>query len=49
VRQKKRSDPDLKQRPFLNPLGEEERALQHKDHLGARALEDSFQNSIKHE
>ena len=49
MRQKRRNDPDLKQKPFLIPLGEEERALQHRDHLGAKALKDSFQNSVKHE
>jgi hypothetical protein len=49
VRQKKRNDPDLKQKPFLNPLDAEERALQHRDHPGGRALKDSFPNSIKHE
>ena len=47
--QTKRNDPDLKRKPFLIPLDEEERALQHRDRLGVKALRDSFQNSIKHE
>jgi hypothetical protein len=44
VRQKKRNDRDLKQKPFLIPLDEEERALRHRDRLGARGLKDSFQS-----
>ena len=49
MRQKKRNDRDLKQKPFPIPLDEEEKALQHRDHLGAMVLKDSFQNSVKHE
>ena len=47
--QKKRNDPDLKQKPFPIPLDEEERALQHRGHLGARELKDNFRNSTKDE
>ena len=49
MRQKWRNDRDLKQKPFPIPSDEEERALQHRDRLGARALRDSFQNSTRHE
>ncbi len=49
MRKKKRNGPGLKQKPFLIPLDEEERALLRRDHLGARELKDSSQNSIKHE
>ena len=49
MRRKKRNDRDLMLMPFPIPLDEEERALQHRDRLGERALRGSFQNSMKHE